>query len=59
MMPNGRDRRFIGEDGYAGSDGDFPAEQPNYDILKAWLDKTKDALFTSGVQSTETGQAPA
>jgi len=35
MMPNGRDRRFIGEDGYAGSDGDFPAEQPNYDILKA------------------------
>ena len=26
---------------------DFPAEQPDYDILKAWLDKNKDALITS------------
>jgi len=27
---------------------DFPGEQPDYDILKAWLDRNKDALITSG-----------
>ena len=37
---------------------DFPAEQPDYDILKAWLDKNKDALITSGFSAVMRGAIP-
>ena len=37
---------------------DFPGEQPDYDILKAWLDRNKDALITSGFSAVMRGAIP-